>query len=216
MKKILIIGLGEFGKHTARKFQELKNEVCIVDIRHDIINRLSDEFPNAYVGDCMQLQTLREIGVKNFDICVVAVGANFQASLEITSNLKELHASYIISKAASELQAKFLKMAGANETVYPEKDIAEKIAIKHNTNDLFDYIKLSKDYNVSEIKILKSWTGKTIRELDIRNHYNVNILAVKTNDEIILPSRDYCFNDDDHVYLFGKDEDIFRLEKRNK
>ena len=109
MKKILIIGMGEFGKHLARNLANLNNEICIVDSHPEIINVLSDEFENAYVGDCMQPVTLKELGAGNFDICVVAIGSNFQASLEVTSRLKEIGAKYVISKASSEIQSKNLK-----------------------------------------------------------------------------------------------------------
>ena len=217
MKNVLIIGLGEFGKLTAKRFKELKNEVCIFDIKPEIINSLDDEFDNAYIGDCMNKQTLKEIGVKNFDICIVAVGSNFQASLEITSNLKECGAQYIVAKASSDLQSKFLIMAGANETVNPEKDLAEKIAVKYNAQDIFDYIQLSKDYNVFEIKVQKTWIDKTVKEVDLRNKFQLNIIAIKTStSEIILPDKNYIFQSGDHLYVFGKDEDVFKLEKRIK
>ena len=122
MKNVLIIGMGEFGKHLADQLVKMQNQVCIIDNDPHIINMLSNSFDNAYVGDCMQKITLQELGVQNFDICIVAIGQNFQASLEITSNLKELGAKRIITKSASDLQSKFLKMAGADETFYPEKD----------------------------------------------------------------------------------------------
>ena len=212
MKKILIIGMGEFGKHLAKKLVSLKNEVCIIDSNSEIINLLADDFENAYVGDCMQIATLKELGVNNFDICVVAIGQNFQASLEITSNLKELGAKYIISKASSDIQAKFLKMAGANETVYLEKDYAEKVAVRCNAMNLFDYIKISNKYSIFEIKVLPSWVGKTIKDLDIRNKYDVNIIAVSNNDVVTIPVANYVFCQEDHVYIFGSEKAIYKFK----
>lgn len=212
MKKVLIIGMGEFGKHIAYTLAKLKNEVCIIDTNSDIINILSNHFDNAYVGDCMRQETLNELGVANFDICIVAVGQNFQASLEITNHLKELNAKYIIAKAASDIQAKFLKMAGADETVYPEKDIAEKVAVKCNAINLFDYIRISEDYGVFEIKVLKDWVGKSLKELDIRNTYDVNIIAVTNKGIVNIPNADYRFSVDDHVYIFGKETVIRKFK----
>ena len=217
MKNVLIIGMGEFGKHLARKLVSLKNEVCIIDSNSEVVNLLSTEFTNAYVGDCMQKQTLKELGARNFDIVVVAIGQNFQASLEITSHLKELGCKYIISKAASEIQAKFLKMAGADETVYPEKDIAERIAIKVNASNIFDYIQLTEDYSMYEIQIPDAWVGFSIKELDIRRKFDVNIIAIKNNGIINLPTADYTFYKDDHIYLFGKATSALKIEKdKNK
>ena len=126
MKSFLIIGVGELGKHLAYKLQLMGNEVCLIDSDKTITDVLESDFENIFIGDCMNISTLKGLGVQNYDACVVAVGQNFQASLEITSHLKELGAKYIISKANSDIQAKFLKMAGANETIYPEKTLLKK------------------------------------------------------------------------------------------
>ena len=212
MKRILIIGMGEFGKHLALTLSKLKNEVCIIDSHSEKINILANHFENAYVGDCMQQETLKELGIKNFDVCIVAIGQNFQASLEITSHLKELKAKYIISKASTSIQAKFLMMAGADETVYPEKDIAEKIAVKCNANNLFDYIRISDDYGVFEVNVKKAWVGKSLKELDVRNTYDVNIIAVSNNGRVDIPNANYRFTADDHVYLFAKESVIRKFK----
>ena len=212
MKNILIIGMGDFGQYLAFRLTQLHHQVCIVDSDSNIINVLSNDYPNAYTGDCMQIVTLKELGVQNFDICIVAIGQNFQASLEITSNLKELGAKRIITKSASDLQSKFLKMAGADETFYPEKDIAEKVAMLCNANNLFDYIQVSENYSIFEIKVLKSWVGKNLRQLDIRNKYDVNIIAVRNAEKVKIPTADYIFLDDDRIYLFGKDTTIKKLK----
>lgn len=195
--------MGEFGKHLATKLQELQNEVCIIDTNKERIDLLSNQFTNAYVGDCMQDATLADLGVANFDICIVAIGTSFQASLEITSRLKEHGAKYIISKASSDIQSKFLKLAGANETVYPEKDIAEKIALKCNMNRLVDFIPIAEDYSIFEIKVIKEWVNKSIKELNIRNKYNLNIIAVSCDNKVLLPGPDYVFTPTDLVFVIG-------------
>ncbi len=214
MKSILIIGMGEFGKHLGAKLLKLKNEVCVIDQKPEIINLIQSEYSNAYVGDCMQLPTLEELGISNFDVCVVATGSNFQASLEITSHLKELGAKHIIAKASSDIQSKFLRLAGADETVYPEKDSAEKVAIKCNVSNLFDYIQISEDYSVVEIEIPTSWLGKSIKDLDIRNEYDINVFAVKdSKGKISIPSANYEFIEGDHVYAVGKSSVLFKFSK---
>lgn len=214
MKNFLVIGMGELGKHLAEKLNELGNEVCVVDNSPEKINMMSNTFTNAFVGDCTQEVTLRELGINNYDVCVVAIGQNFQASLEITSHLKELGAKFILSKATSEIQSKFLRMAGANDIIYPEKDIAEKIAVTYNAQNLFDYIEVTEKCGIYEIKALNCWVNKSLVELDIRNKYNVNIIAVRKQNEVILPTADYVFNGDDHVFVIGDTSNINKITKK--
>lgn len=213
MKSVLVIGMGEFGKHLAKKLLLLKNDVCIVDQNADLINLLSNDFENAYIGDCMQKVTLKELGAKNFDICVVSIGSNFQASLEITSNLKELGAKYIISKAHSELQSKFLLMAGANEAIYPEKEFADKLAVRCNANNMFDYIQLSDKYSIIEIGVPREWVSHSIKGLNIRNKYDINIIAIKNQNQITIPTADYIFLRSDHIIVFGDTKSIKSIHK---
>ena len=213
MKSILVVGMGEFGKHVAKQLSLRDIEVCIVDQDKDVINLLSDDFENAYIGDCMQKITLKQLGVANFDICIVCIGDNFQASLEITSNLKELGAKYIISKAHSDTQSKFLKMAGANETIYPEKEMAEKVAVKCSANNIFDYIRFSSGYSVFELTVPKTWIGENLKDLNVRSVYGINVIAINRNGSIVMPTAAFVFEKDDHVFIFGKESIIDDLQK---
>lgn len=206
--------MGELGKHLAYKLNDLKNEVCIVDSNPELINSLSDTFQNAYSGNCMDKNVLTALGIPNFDVCVVAIGNNFQASLEITSHLKELGAKNIISKASSEIQAKFLKMAGANQTIYPEKDMADRLAIRCNASNLFDYIELPGGYGIYEISVLEGWIGKSLLQLNLRNKYRINIIAIKKlHNEIIIPDANYVIEEQDHAYLIATFADAKKLTK---
>ena len=127
---------------------ELGNEVMIVDKQESIITELAPRFTNAYIGDCTNESVLKELGVNHFDICFVTIGDNFQSSLEITSLLKELGARFVVSKASRDIQAKFLIKNGADEVVYPDRDMAEKLAIKHNAKNIFDYVEITDDYGI--------------------------------------------------------------------
>lgn len=216
MKTILIIGMGEFGKHVAKKLKDLNNDICIVDIKKDVINALSNTYENAYIGNCMQEQTLLDLGVKNFDICIVTISDNFQASLEITSLLKELGAKYIVSRASSDLQSKFLRMAGASEVVYPEKDIAEKLAAKCDASNLIDFVKINDEYEISEIRVPKEWINKSLSELNLRSKYNINIIAVKNAEKVEIPGPSYSFNSDDNVFVIGNSKTIAKIYKKSK
>lgn len=215
MKSILIIGMGRFGLHLAEKFTELGNEVMVVDQNADIIEELSPRFTDAQIGDCTNEAVLRSLGVGNFDICFVSIGDNFQSSLEITSLLKELGAKYVVSKARREIQAKFLLRNGADEVAYPERDSAEKLAIRHSARTLFDYIELTPEYGIFEIPIPAAWHGKSIAELNIRRRHLVNVLAIKNGDKLLaLPSAEYVFVGPEHAIVLGKVEDVFRLNEK--
>ena len=212
MKSILVIGMGRLGRSFAIKMLQLGNDVMIVDMDEQVIDHLAPIFTDSQIGDCRQEGVLRSLGVNNFDICLVAIGENFQASLEITSLLKELGAPFVISKAKDDRQAKFLMMIGANEVVYREREIAERLAMRYNAENIFDYIKLTSEYSLYEIPVVKSWVGKSILSLDIRQKYNVNIIGIKHNNSLRpMPSANYIFNQDDHVVVMGKSKDVFKL-----
>lgn len=212
MKSMLVIGMGRFGRHLANKLVELGNDVMVVDKNEDIINDLSTKFPDAYAGDCTNADVIKSLGIEAFDVCFVTIGDNFQSSLEITSLLKEYNAKHIVSKATVDMQAKFLKQIGADEVVYPEKDMAEKIAIKFDADNVFDYIEISDDYAIYETPIIKSWANKTILEINVRKNYNVNVVAVKKGNNIV-PSvgPDYVFEENDHIILIGNKKSVDKL-----
>ncbi|MBE6687111.1 MAG: TrkA family potassium uptake protein [Ruminococcaceae bacterium] len=214
MKSFLVIGMGRFGINLARKLTELGNEVMIVDHDSEKIDELAPEFTDSYIGDCTHEGVVRALGVENFDICFVSMGENFQASLMTTSILKSLGAKMVVSKANQPIQADLLKKIGADAVVYPEKEMAEKLAVQYSADNVFDYINLTGEYSIYETSILSSWAGKTIIELDIRNKYNINIIAVKPKNGVLmpLPGANYRFNETDHIVLIGKKEDVIKLK----
>lgn len=216
MKSILVIGMGRFGRHLASKMSELGNDVMIVDKEEKIINELAPLYANAFIGDCTNEGVLRGLGVNNFDVCFVAIGDNFQSSLVVTSLLKELGAKYVVSKADRDMQAKFLERNGADEVVYPEHDMAEKLAIRHNAKNIFDYVELTGEFAIFEISVVRDWIGQSIMDLNIRNKYHINILAIKKEGGTLmpLPTPDYIFMPDDHILIIGRPNDVFKLSNR--
>lgn len=215
MKSVLVVGMGRFGRHIAFKMQELGNDVMIIDKNAETIDELAPLFTDAQIGDCCHEAVLRSIGVNNFDICFVAMGEDFQSSLEITALLKELGAKHVVSKANSERQAGILQKIGADEVVYPEREIAEKMAVRYNEKNIFDFIKLTPEYAIYEIPIVPAWIGESISGLGVRQKYNVNIVAVKKGSALKpTPGPDYIFEQDDHVVVIGKSKDVFALAKR--
>lgn len=215
MKSILVIGMGRFGRHLAKKMHEMGNEVMVVDKTEARIDQIAEIYADSYVGDCTNEGVLRSLGINNFDICFVTVGSDFQASLEITSLLSELGAKKIIAKAKEDRQAKFLKAVGASEVVYPEREIAEKLAVRCNADNIFDYIELTAEYSIYEIPAPNVWTGRTISELNIRQKYGITVIAVKNGNKInVMPRADYAFNNDDHVVVIGKSDDVFKVKSK--
>lgn len=212
MKSILIIGLGRFGTYMAKKFTELGNHVMVLDTDEEKINDILPYVTSAQIGDGTKVSVLESIGVDNFDICVVSVGENFQSSLEATSLLKEAGAKYVLSRASTEIQAKFLLRNGADEVVFAEKQMAERLAVRYSANNIFDYIQLTPEYAIYEIPTPKSWEGRTIRDKNVRVKYNLNILGVKRGGNLTpLPDADYVFDTRDRLIVMCKKESIDKL-----
>ena len=214
MKSVLVIGLGRFGKHLAKKLTELGNDVMVVDKNEERVEQLSGIFTDSFIGDCRNEGVVRSLGVNNFDICFVTVDNDFQASLEITSLLSELGAGYIVSNANRSRQAEFLKKIGADEVIYPERQIAEKAAIKYNADNIFDFIRLTDEYSIFEVPVPKRWIGKSIADADVRGSYHINIIAVKNGEQLNpLPGAAYTFRGDEHIVVIGREEDVERLSR---
>lgn len=212
MKSILVIGMGRFGKHLALKMKELGNDVMIVDKNEHLIDELAPMFTDSYIGDCCHEGVLRSLGVSNFDICFVTIGEDFQSSLEITALLKDLGAQYVVSKAGQDIQAKFLTKIGADEVITPERSMAERLAVRYNADNVFEFIELNSDYSIYEIPTVKDWVGKSISEVNVRKIYHVNIIAIKNDDQINpAPGGDYVFKSKEHLVVIGRSADVSRL-----
>ena len=179
MKSILLIGLGRFGFSVAEKLNELRHEVMAVDQDEERINEVLPLVTSAQIGDATSEIFLQSLGVDNYDVCIVAIGEDFQSSLEITSLLKDLGAKKVISRASSDVHRKFLLRNGADDVVYPEKQLASWMVMRHVTDHVLDYIALDSNYGIYDMSVPPEWNGRTVGELDIRKRYNLNILAIR-------------------------------------
>lgn len=184
MKSVLLIGLGRFGRHMAMKFQQMHCEVLAVDHDEDRVNDVLPYVTNAQIGDSTNEQFIASLGVRNFDVCVVAIGDNFQSSLETTSLLKEQGARFVVARANRDVHAKFLLRNGADEVLYPEKQLAKWAAVRYGSDHLLDYIELDADNAIVEVEVPAEWAGKTVGEIDVRRIHNINLLAVKREGAI--------------------------------
>ena len=186
MKSILLIGLNNFGVYMAKQLRELGHQVMAVDKREDRIDAVLPFVTDAQIGDSTSEPFLRSLGINNYDVCLVAIGNDFQGSLETASLLKELGAKLVVARADREVQAKFLLRNGADEVINPEKQIAEWAAIRYASNHILDYVKLDEDHAIFEITVPRDWVGKTVGEIDIRKRFGINIMAVKENGKMNL------------------------------
>lgn len=215
MKNILVIGMGRFGQHLCRELYTLGNEIMAIDTDQAALENVSQYVAASRIADCTNPDVLQSIGVTDYDICVVCIGNNFQNSLEITSQLKEMGAKYVVSKANRDIQAKFLLRNGADEVIYPNRDMAEKLARKVNTNHVFDYIELTGEYAIYEIPPLDKWVGKSIREANIRAEYHVNVLGTKIDGETkIMPLADHVIEKNEHLIVVATKKDIDKIVKK--
>lgn len=205
MKSILLIGLGRFGGNIAKKLHEMKDEVLAVDRNEQRVNDVMDYVTNAQIGDSTDKNFLMQLGVRNFDCCVVAIGDHFQDSVITTSLLHELGAKKIVARASSAIHESFLKKIGADDVVYPEKQMAAWTAVRCSIDRILDYISVSADHAVYEIEIPESWVGKTIGELDVRRRFQITILAVrKDNDLTLTVTPDTLLTEDMTLMVFGE------------
>ena len=179
MKNILLIGAGRFGRHIAMQLSQLGHQVMAVDTNEERINDVLPFVTNAQIGDSTNEEFLRTLGIGNFDVCFVTISSNFQNSLETTSLLKELGAQYVVSRAERDVQAKFLLRNGANNVVYPEKQMAKWAAIRYSADHIFDYIEIDEQHAIFEVQVPKEWIGKSVGELDVRRRFGINILGIK-------------------------------------
>lgn len=184
MKSILLIGVGRFGKHIAMKLNELGHEVMAIDINEERINEILPYVVGAQIGNSTNFEFLRSLGINNYDVCIVAISSDFQSSLETTSLLKELGAKMVVSRAERDVQAKFLLRNGADEVIYPERQVAEWAAIRYSADHIMDYIELDEKYAIFEVVVPENWVGRSIGQIDIRKKYSINILGIKYNDKM--------------------------------
>ena len=209
MKSILLIGLGRFGKHIAIHLNQLGHEVMAVDHVESRVEAVLPFVTNAQIGDSTNADFLESLGIRNYDVCIVAIGNDFQSSLETTSLLKELGAKLVVSRAARDVQAKFLLRNGADEVVYPEKQLAKWTAFRYSADHILDYMELDDEHAIFEIPVPDSWAGRTIGQIDIRKKYNINIMGIKKDGKLELTvSPDVQLKAGETLPVLGRNRDL--------
>ena len=214
-KSFLIVGLGRFGASLALELCALGHEVLALDIRGEAVQPLADRVTHAVVGDARDPDVLSSIGARNFDCAVVAAGGDLGISALITLNLKELQGPKVVGKTNSEVHAKVLKKIGADLVVFPEREMALRLAHSLASSDILNFIELSDEYSIVERMVPREWVGKSIVQLDIRAKWKLTVIAVRTGEKMnVAPDRDFVFqSEEDCLVVLGHNKDIDRLER---
>ncbi|MGM9551435.1 MAG: potassium channel family protein [Clostridia bacterium] len=209
MKSVLLIGIGRFGRHIAKKLNELGHQVMAIDKLEERVDKILPYVTNAQIGDSTNEEFLRSLGVSNYDICFVTIGRDFQSSLETTSLLKEIGAKFVVSRAERDVQEKFLRRNGADEVIYPEKQVARWAAIRYSSDHILDFIKLDDEFALFEVTTPENWIGKTIGQIDIRKKFGINIMAIKTQGKLNLTIHsDTVLGEGQTMLVLGEHKDI--------
>lgn len=212
MKSVLLIGLGRFGMNIAIKLNELGHYVMAIDHEEERVDAVVPYVTKALIGDSTNEEFLRSLGIGNFDVCLVTIGNDFQSSLETTSLLKELGAKLVVARAVRDVHAKFLKRNGADEVVYPEKQLAVWTAIRYSSDHIFDYIDLGQDYAIFEVATPENWVGRSIGELNIRQKHSINIMALKKDGVLNMDiSSETCFTGEETILVLGSNRSIHKV-----
>ncbi len=209
MKTILLIGLGRFGRHIAMKLYDLNHQIMAVDTNEERVHSVLPYTTNAQIGDSTNEEFLSSLGIKNFDVCIVAIGDDFQSSLETASLLKELGATKVIARAATGVQEKFLLRNGADEVVYPEKQLANWTAIRCTSDHILDYVEIDGDYSIFELTVPSEWDGKTVFQIDIRKKFGINLLGIRDNGKLnMIITPDTVLEKNKSILVLGEHKSI--------
>lgn len=220
MKQFVIIGIGRFGSALAQRLYELGHEVLTIDICEEEIQKISDYVTHAVTADASDENVLKSLGVRNFDVGVVSIGSDIQASIIITLMLKEMGVKHVVTKAQNDIHAKVLRKIGADRVVFPERDMGERVAHNLISTNILDFIELSPEYSIIEISVPQRWVGKNLRDLNLRARFGANVIAIKNNStEVsmnVSPVADDPIEEGNILVVIGNNEDLRRLEKKSE
>ncbi len=214
-KQFVVIGLGRFGQSVAKNLYDMGEDVLAIDMDEDIIAEISPYVTHAVQADATDEKALKALGLRNFDVAVVTIGSNIQASILITMLCKEIGISYVLAKAQNDLHGKVLYKTGADKVVYPERDMGFRIAHNLSASNVLDYIEIAGDLRIIEIAAIDAWVGKSLVGLNFRKKYGTNVIAIKkTNGEMnTSPSAEDVLEKHDILIIIGSKDEIMKLEK---
>ena len=211
-KEFVVLGLGRFGKSVATTLAEGGCEVLVVDVDENIINEIADQVTYAIKADATDADTLKTLGISNFDGAIIGMGENLEASVMATILVKELGIPYVLTKAHSELHARILKKVGADMVVFPEKETGIRIANNLMSDNFFDAIELSSTFSLMDIEALDIWIGKSLRDLKLRTTLKINVIGIRKKENLnINPAADDAIEKGDVLVIIGNNETLNKL-----
>ena len=211
MKTFVVIGLGRFGSAVASELCTLGHEVLAIDESEEHVQHIADQVTHAATGDARDPAVLKALGVGNYDCAVVAVGDDIGSSTLITLNLKELGIKKVVCKAQSHVHRRVLEKIGADRVIFPEYEMAIKVAQGLSSSNVLNFIELSDTYGILELEIPRGWVGQTLADLNVRARHKVNVIAVRQSgdgDMIVAPGGEDVFRSRDVAIVVGRDENI--------
>lgn len=217
MKQFVVIGIGRFGSALAQRLYALGHEVLAIDSNEDEVQKISDNVTHAVTADATDESVLKSLGIRNFDVGIVAIGSDIQSSIITTLMLKDMGVKYVVAKAQNDLHAKVLYKIGADRVVFPERDMGERVAHNLIATNLLEFIELSPEYSIIEFAVPHTWVGKNLRDLNLRVKYGVNVVALKSsnNNKInAAPMADEEIMEDTILVIIGSNDGIKRMEKK--
>lgn len=215
-KQFIVIGCGRFGSSVAKTLTRLNHDVMVVDSNPDIIKEISEFVAHAVQMDALDEASFRTIGLRNFDVAVVAIGSDIEASIMATLIAKEAGVPTVIAKALTEIHGKLLTKIGADKIIYPERDMGMRVAYGVSAPNILDIIEFSPDYSIIETEALKDWENKSLKDLNLSRQYGMTVIAIKTGEYInIVPSSDEIIKKDDVIVILGSNANLRRITDNN-
>ncbi|MGF9914624.1 TrkA family potassium uptake protein [Paenibacillus ehimensis] len=213
-KQFAVIGMGRFGSSVAKTLSNLGFEVLAIDSSEQRTQDVSNIVTHVVQADSTDEEALRALGLRNFDVVIVAIGQDIQASILTTIIVKEIGVPKVVVKAQNELHGKVLAKVGADKVIYPERDMGVRVAHHLISSNIIDYIELSEDYSIVEVQASGQMVGRNLRELDIRAKYGCNVMAIRTGDKMnIAPHAEDIIKHNDILIIVGTNTDLKNFEK---
>ncbi|WP_311491903.1 TrkA family potassium uptake protein [uncultured Anaerococcus sp.] len=211
-KNVLVLGLGRFGSALARKLFEKGVEVMAVDRDYTKVQRMADQVTYAAQADMTDEEAMKDLGIKNFDIAVIATGSNIEASIEATLLCKDAGITTVVAKATTATHERILEKIGADKIIFPELDSGERLARVIAGSNLLEFIEFSKEFSLAEVRVHKAWIGKNLMDLDFRNKYNLNVVAFERSGQTIInPGPHTEIEKNDLIVIIGKKDDVEKV-----
>lgn len=215
-KQFIVIGCGRFGASVAKTLTKLGREVMVIDNNADIIKDISEHVDHAVQMDALDEASFRTIGLRNFDVAIIAIGSDIEASIMATLIAKDAGVPTVIAKALTEIHGKVLTKIGADKIIFPERDMGMRVAYGVSSPNILDIIEFSQDYSIIETEALRDWENKSLKELNLSRQYGMTVIAIKRGEHInIVPSSDEVIKKDDIVVILGNNANLMKISEDN-